>query len=172
MNKDKLMTILEGVIITVLGVLIAVFGISATIDIYFGVTFLVIGVALAVVAIVGLVKSKVLLFGPTFMACALITLGSALFTEFLSFAGLIAIIVFLLIGLGGALVIYGVYTLLKKNLFYGVGQIVVGAALIALSIVYLLVPDFQTVFWIIVGILVAIYGVLVIVSAFLAKGKK
>lgn len=170
--KNKIMTIVEAVVIIALGIIIAVCGGGTALDIYFGIVAIVGGVALGVVAAYTLAKTKVLPFGSTFLSVALITVAIALFTGYLSFGILIVLVVYLILALGIALVLYGVYTLLgPKALVYAIVQIVVGVALAVLAIVFLAVPDFRTAFWIIVGILVAIYGALMLVSAFLPTKK-
>ena len=171
--KEKLLQIIEGIIIIALGVVIAVCGGGTALDIYFGIVCLVGGVALAILSIVTLVKAKVLDFGATFLGCALLVVGIALFTDFLSFAALINLVVLLIMGLGVALVLYGLYSMiLKKDMLAGICQIIIGAATIVLSILFLTVADFRTIFWIIVGVVVAVYGVLVIISALISKKKK
>lgn len=171
--KEKLLQIIEGLIIIALGVIIAVFGGGTALDIYFGIVCLVGGIALAVLNIVTLVKAKVLDFGATFLGSALLVVGIALFTDFLSFAALINLVVLLIMGLGIALVLYGLYSmLLKKDILAGICQIIIGAATIVLSILFLTVEEFRNIFWIIVGVVVAVYGVLVIITALLAKKKK
>ena len=171
--KEKILQIIEGLIIIALGVIIAVFGGATVLDIYFGIVALVGGIALVILNIVGLVKAKLLDFGATFLACALIVVGISLFTEFLSFAILINLVVLLILGLGVALILYGLYSmLLKKDMLAGICQIIIGAAAIVLAILYLAVEEFRTIFWIIVGVVVAVYGVLVIVTALISKKKK
>lgn len=170
--KNKIMTIVEAVVIIALGIIIAVCGGGTALDIYFGIVAIVGGVALGIVAAYTLAKTKVLPFGSTFLSVALITVAIALFTGYLSFGILIILVVYLILALGIALVLYGVYTLLgPKALVPAVIQIVVGVALAVLAIIFLAVPDFRTAFWIIVGILVAIYGALMLVTAFLPTKK-
>lgn len=168
----KLSTIIEGVVLVVLGILVAIFGATTVLDIYFGILFLVFGVALTVLAIVKLAKTKELEFSTTFLASALLVIGSSLLAGFLTFGVLINVIVLLLIALGAGLVFYGVFTLVKKETFAGIFQIVIGVVLVVLASLYLAIPEFRTAFWIIVGIVMALYGVLTIVSAFLTKKEK
>lgn len=171
--KEKLFQILEGIIIIALGIIIAVCGGGEALDIYFGIIALVGGVALTALNIAMLVKTKALDFGALFLGTALIVVGISLFTDFLTFAALINLVVLLVLGLGIALVLYGIYTMLVlKGLVIGVGQMLIGVVIAVLAILFLCVADFRTVFWIIVGIVVAVYGVLVIVSAFLPKKAK
>ena len=170
--KEKLLRIIEAIVIIALGVIIAVCGGGEALDLYFGIISLVGGVALLIIAILGLAKEKVLLFGPTFLSVALITVGIALFTNWLSFAVLITLVVFLILALGVALVLYGIYTMLaKKNTFYGLVQVIMGIIIAVLAILFLAIEDFRTAFWIIVGIVVVVYGVLALVSVFLPSKK-
>ena len=171
--KEKILQIIEGLIIIALGVIIAVFGGGTTLNIYFGIVAMVGGVALTVLNIVTLVKAKVLDFGATFLGSALIVVAIGLFAGYLLFDVLINLVVLLFMGLGIALILYGLYSMLmKKDMLAGICQIIIGAAAIVLSILYLAVEDFRAIFWIIVGVVVAVYGVLIIVSAFIGKKKK
>ena len=51
-NNEKLTAVLEGILVIVLGILIAVVGIGETVDIYFGVLALVLGAASLGLAII------------------------------------------------------------------------------------------------------------------------
>lgn len=171
MNK-KLLGVIEGALVIALGVLIAIFGGQEVMDIYFGVVFIVAGAGLLTFAIVGLVKTKVLSFAITFFAFAALLLGIFLVARYYSFGYLVYTLILLIIAAGGALIFKGVYTIVKYSVIYGIGQIVVGAAAITLGILYLTVPEFYTVFWIIVGVLVALYGVVMVVGALVNKEDK
>ncbi len=170
MNK-KLLGILEGAIAIVLGVLIAIFGGQAVLDIYFGVLFVIAGAALLAVVITALVRTKLLSFGLLFASFASLVIGICLLVSYYSIGYLIYTLVLLIIAFGGALIFFGVYSITKKLMFTGIGQIVVGAAAITVGILYILLPEFRTAFWIIVGVLVAVYGVLLLVSALVSKEK-
>ena len=171
-NNNKIVNIIEAVVIIVLGIIIAVCGGGAALDIYFGIVAIVGGVALAAIAVYTLAKTKVLPFGTTFLSIALITIAIALFAGWLSFGVLIGLLVYIMLALGIALVLYGIYTVVGlKGVVPGVAQIVIGIAIIVLTILFLTVEDFRTVFWIITGILVAVYGVLMLISAFLPQKK-
>ena len=171
--KNKLVSsIIEGIVIAVMGVLIAVYGGGSALDMYFGIVALVLGLALAIVALVGVVQGGILDFGLTILASIFIFVGAFLFTDWLSFAMLINLLVIVLLGLGTGLVLCGVYSLAKKALPLGLGQIVIGAAIIVFTVLYLTVPDFRTVFWIVIVIIVAIYGVMLVVFALINRNKK
>lgn len=171
-NTNKIVNIIEAIVIIVLGVIIAIFGGGTALDIYFGIVAIVGGVALAAIAVYTLAKTKVLPFGTTFLSIALITVAITLFVNALSFGVLIGLLVYIMLALGITLVLYGIYTAVAlKGIIPGVAQIVIGAAIIVLTVLFLTVEDFRTVFWIITGILVAVYGVLMLISAFLPQKK-
>ena len=171
-NNNKIVNIIEAVVIIVLGIIIAVCGGGTALDIYFGIVAIVGGVALAAISVYTLAKTKVLPFGTTFLSIALITIAIALFAGWLSFGVLIGLLVYIMLALGIALVLYGIYTVVAlKGVVPGIAQIIIGAAIIVLTILFLTVEDFRTVFWIITGILVAVYGVLMFISAFLPQKK-
>lgn len=170
--KEKLAGILEAVVIIAFGIIIAIFGGGTALDLYFAIVALVAGVILLMVNVYTLVKAKELNFGLVFLASALITVGVAILAQKLSFAVLIPLMAFLLLGLGIALVLYGIFVAVRKNLFYGVGQIVVGAILATLVIIFLTVPEFAHAFWIILGVVLAVYGVLLLVFTLIGKPEK
>ena len=170
--KEKLAGILEAVVIIAFGIIIAVCGGGTALDLYFAIVALVAGVILLMVNVYTLVKAKELSFALTFLSCALITVGVALLAQKLSFGVLIPLMAFLLLGLGIALVIYGLFVAVRKSLFYGVGQMVIGAVLATLVIIFLTVPEFAQAFWIIVGIVVALYGALLLIFTFVGKPEK
>ena len=170
--KEKLANVLEAIVIIAFGIIIAVFGGGTALDLYFAIVALVAGVVLLVVNIYSLAKVKELNFALTFLSCALITVGVAILAKKLSFAVLIPLMAVLLLGLGIALILYGVFVAVRKNLFYGVGQIVIGAVLATLVIIFLTVPEFAQAFWIIVGVVLAIYGVLLLIFTLVGKNEK
>ncbi len=172
MKKEKLVGILEAIVIIAFGIIISVFGGGTALDIYFAIVALVAGAVLLIVNIYSLVKVKELNFALTFLSSALITVGVAILAKGLSFGVLIPLMAYLLLGLGIALVLYGIFVAVRKNLFYGVGQIVVGAVLATLVIIFLTVPEFAHAFWIIVGVVLAIYGVLLLVFTLVGKPEK
>ena len=167
-SNKKLINILEASIMIALGVLIAIFGIGA-VDLYFGIVFLVTAAVALAAIIVGLAKYKLLVFGLIFAFCACLVFGIALLTHYLSLGVLVDILVFLVIAMGGALIFYGTFVLVKVNVFFGLGQIVLGALAVTAGILYLFVPEFRVAFWIIVGVLVALYGVVLLVAAIANK---
>ena len=170
MDKNKkLVNILEAVAMIVFGVLVAIFGFK-TFDIYFGIVFIVAAVGFLVAAIVELTKMKILSFSLLFAFCALLIFGIVILLNQFSLYYMVIVLVYLIIAFGGALIMFGSYSAAKVNVFYGIGQIVLGAIAVTVGILYLLVPEFNVAFWIIAGVIIALYGVLMLVLA--ATNKK
>lgn len=168
--KEKYAKIIAAVILIVVGVIIAVCGAGA-LDLYFGIGCLVAGGVLLILNIISISKSKQLTFGQLFLSTALIVLGiSFIWTHYVSFSMLINLIVLLILGLGIALLVYGIFTvLLSKKVTIGVVEIVLGIVVIVFTILYLNVADFQKAFWIVTGIAIAAYGVLELINALVNK---
>ena len=173
MTKQKLFAIIEGAIIVALGVLIAIYGPVTVLDTYVGIVAIVLGVALLIANIATYADSKALALPGLALAFVLISCGIGLVIPgYLSLGMVFNFLIFALIGLGVDLMVYGAFLISKKFLFTGVGEIVIGALLVVFSFLYIFVPEFRDAFWIIIGVLIAIYGVFFIVSAFLEKKKK
>ena len=173
MSKQKIFAIIEGAIIIALGVLIAIYGPVAVLDTYVGIVCLVLGVALLIAHVVTYADTKALALPGLALGFILISTGIGLLVPgYLSLGMVFLFLVFALIGVGVALMVYGGYLISKKFLFTGVGEIVIGALLVVFCFLYLFVEEFRTAFWIIIGILIALYGVFFIISAFLEKKKK
>ena len=168
-KNKKLVNVIEAIAMIAFGVLVAIFGFR-TFDMYFGIVFIVAAVGFLIAAIFGVSKVGLLHFGTLFAFTACTTFGVIILMNIFSLYYMVIVLVYLLIALGGALIIYGGYAIAKVSGFYGLGQIVLGAVAVTVGILYLLVPEFNTAFWIILGIVVAIYGVLMLVTA--VSGKK
>ena len=168
MKKEKLTQVLVGAILVALGVLVAIFGTEAF-DLYFGIIATAAGAVLLAYAIYLMAKKQTLVASGFILPAVLLTIGITLLVGTIGFGALVGFIVVLILGLGAGLVLYGVYLIAKKATLSGVINLVIGVLAVTLSVLYLTVPDFQKAFWIIVGIVIALYGVLEIVSAFLEK---
>ena len=171
MKKKKLSQVLSGVILVVLGILIAVFGAAQTLNIYFGIIACVAGALLLAYAIYLLVKKQAVVPSTFILPCVLLAVGICLFTPWLGVEFIFDFLAVIAIGAGAGLIFYGAYLIAKKNVFGGILNIVIGAVVLTLAVLYKAVPKFQNAFWIIIGVLVAVYGVLMIVSAFIGKKK-
>ncbi len=171
MNNTKLSQVVTSIILIALGVLIAIFGVTAVLNLYFGILFVVVGALLIVLGVVKFVTNKELVFSTTFLASALLAVGISLLANWLSFDTLINLLVILLVAFGAALFVFGIYSAVKKQLVLGISQLVIGIALVIIGVLYLTVPEFATTFWIIVGILIALYGMVMLISVLVKKSK-
>ena len=168
MKKETLFQILSGAILVALGILIAIFQIGA-LDLYFGIIAIVGGAVLLAYGIYLLIKKNGVNGSSVILACVLLALGITLVIHFVSFGALVPLILTLMIGGGTGLVLVGVYAVAKKNTFGGLVNILIGVTAIVLAVLYIAVEGFRDAFWIIVGVVVAVYGVLEIVGAFINK---
>lgn len=165
MKKEKVSQLVSGIILLLLGALIAIFGGQAVLDIYFGVIALICGAVLLGFAVYQIVKKSYVSLTFLILGCVLLAIGIALFTPFISFGVIINFLIIAILGIGVGLLLFGIYLLAKRDTFVGVINLIVGIALIVLASLYIAVADFRTAFWIIVGIIVAIYGILQIINA-------
>ena len=168
MKREKLLQVLEGAIMVAFGILVAIFGTEAF-DLYFGILATAIGAVLLAYAIFLISKKQVV--APSFfiLPAVLLTIGITLLVGTIGFGALVGFLVVLILGVGAGLLLYGVYLIAKKATINGVINVIIGAVAVTLSILYLTVPEFAKAFWIIVGIVIALYGILEIVDAFIEK---
>ena len=168
MKKFNLPTVIEGAFFLVFGLLVAILGVG-TIDLYIGILCLVVGIVcigLSIMAIVqkGEVSFKLLTVGGAFLA-----VGIAMFTDFLSFAMVVNLIVIILLGYGAGILVYGIVQVSRKETAFGIIDMVIGAGLVTFNTLYLTLPSFRGDFWLTVGILIAIYGAFLIVLGVVEK---
>lgn len=168
-NKEKVIGVLEGIGTLVFGVLIATLGIGKTMNTYLGIAACVFGTALLIYSCYLLFKGKDLLLFPLVIAGILIAIGVGIFTNNITFEVLINILLFALMGAGCAILVFGLYTIVKYSLAFGITQMVLGAGLLALALCYHFFPEFRSYFWLITGIVVALIGGLQVVFAFERK---
>ena len=169
MKKEKLSKVLTGLIIATLGVLIAIFGVAAVLDVYLGVVACVAGACLIVYACLLVSKKEILPPFPLVVGGALIALAVGLFLGKIGVGVIIVALVFAVLGGGAGLILYGIYLLTKKAKTLGFINLIVGVVAVTLAVLFLTVDGFATAFWIITGILIAIYGVFETVSALSKK---
>lgn len=158
--KQKSSTFVSGLIMIVLGVLIAIFGVDAVVNTYFGIVALVSGVCLIALGAYNVSKKEPLPPATIILGAVLIAVSIALFVGYLSISILINLLVIIVLGSGAGLICYSVYLLTKKNNAAGIMNLVVGVVAVTLSILYITVPDFRKLFWIIVGVVIAVYGLI------------
>ena len=168
MKKEKLSKILTFAVLVVLGVLIAIFGTGA-IDVYLGIVACVGGVVVLADTIYLLSRKEKVAAAPFVVSLVLLAIGITLFTHWISFAALVNFLVIVILGTGAGLLCYGIYLLAHKEKSAGILNVVMGVVAIVLAVLYIAVPDFVKAFWIIVGIVIAVYGALGLVFAVIEK---
>ncbi len=171
MNKEKLSKILTFAVVIAMGVLIAIFGTDA-IDIYLGVVACVAGVVVLADTIYLLTRKEKLVATPFIVSLVLIAIGITLFADYISFELFVKILVVVILGTGVGLLCYGIYLLAHKETSGGILNAVMGVVALVLAILYMAVPDFSKAFWIIVGIVIAVYGALGLVFTIADKSSK
>ena len=171
--SEKNKTLFSGIFLIVLGVLIAIFGGQTVLDIYFGIVALVSGLCLIAFGIYAMSKKQPVPSTSLIFGSVLTAVGITLFTDFLSVGVLINFLVIVVLGAGVGILCYGVYLLSKKQTTPGLMNLVLGLVAIVVSVLYIAIPDFRKAFWIIVGILIALYGLVEFIYGIKeSKGKK
>ena len=168
MKKEKLSKVLTCAVLIVLGILIAIFGVGA-IDIYLGVVACVAAVVVLADTIFLISRKEKLVASPFVLSLVLLAIGITLFVHWISFAAIVNFLVVVILGTGAGLLCYGIYLLARKENSNGLLNIVMGVVAVVLAILYMAVPDFGKVFWIIVGVVIAVYGLLGLVFTLIEK---
>ena len=166
MNKEKVIGLIEGILFIVFGVLVAINGGISTTDLYLGIVGVIAGSLLILLSLALYFKTRQMAFGPLAAGGVALVVGGGLLANDLTIAAIIYFLLFALMGLGGALIVYGIYAITKKAPLFGAAQVVIGAAFIVLPLCYLHVDGFDKAFWITVGVMMIVYGVLFIISLF------
>ena len=172
MKNKKLYAVIEALALIVLGVLIAAFGGQSVIDTYFAIVLVAGGAFVLALCIYDLAKTKVMLFAPLFLGVAALLIGIFILAKYYSFGYFLYTLILLIIAGGIALIFYGIYTISKKATLYGVIQIIVGSVVATLGFLYIFVAKFQSAFWIVAGIVLALYGVFYLVETLFDKRRK
>lgn len=157
--SQKNVEIVRSLVLIALGVFIAIFGINTVLDIYFAILFLVAGIAFGILAVVSMSKNNIN-YSNVLLSGVLIALSIGLFTKYLTFAMLINILIVVIIGFGAGLIAISIYEFAKKRTTTAILELITGVIFVTLGILYIYVADFRQAFWIVFGILVAVYGAL------------
>ena len=169
MKNEKLIGVLRGALVVVLGILIAILGGVKVVDIYFGVVAAVLGLAYLAMAFYGARKKKEVLVSSLVLGGALVAISVGLFVGYISFGQLVNLLVIAILGAGVGLMLYSFYLLIKKNTTGGLILLIIGLIFVLLPVLFLTVSGFAKFFWVLVGVIVAISGVIMIVDEFRKK---
>ena len=136
MKKDKLTTMLAGLLIVVLGVLVAIFGAGAVLNLYLGIAGCVAGVCLLAFSIVLMVRKQLVPPVGVVGGAALVAVGVGLIIGTINAEFFVWLLVFAVLGGGVGFMCYGIYLITKKATNLAILDIVVGAAALTLAILY------------------------------------
>ena len=170
--SKKLTGILTGVAVAAFGLLLLLTSILDSLDVVnviFGVVLMLLGAACVALAVLGLVKEKKLEFKLCLGATAGLFLGLMVILNQLNIFAIFALLVYAVPPVGLALLAHGIFMICKKETVPGLIKAGVGVAATVIGMLYLFVESFQQVFWIIVAILLLVYGAYMIVMACLKK---
>lgn len=171
MKNEKLSKIFTFAVLIVLGILIAIFGTGA-IDVYLGIVACIAGVVVLADTLFLVSRKEKVVATPFVIASAFLAIGIALFVHWISFAAIVNFLVVVILGAGVGLFFYGIYLLAKKEQSAGLLNVVVGVIAIVLAVLYMALPKFREIFWIIVGIVIAVYGLLGLIFTLIDKKNK
>lgn len=169
MKKEKIVQVLLGIAIIALGILVAIYGPTSVLNLYFGIAGCAVGGAYIIYGMFLVSKKQSVPSFAFIVGSALVSIGIGFLVERISTQVLIDLIVFALLGAGAGLILYGIYLMSKKINFVSVSVLGFGIATLTFAILYLAVPKFREAFWIIIGILIALYGLYTIVMLFVKK---
>ena len=168
MKNKKLSKVFASVVLIILGVLIAIFG-TKTIDVYIGIVACTAGALVLADTIYLLTRKEELAVHPFVISLVLIAVGIAFFTPWIGFDNIVNFLVIVMLGTGAGLLCYGAYLIGRKENNSGLLNVIIGVLILTLAILYMTVADFRSIFWIITGIVIAVYGVLGLVFALIEK---
>ena len=168
MKKIDAERLVSALILVAFGILVAILGPKSR-DLYLGILCIVSGVGLLIASIMMASTTKVVPFVVTFFALALLTFGICSFTDLLSFQFLITFVILAIGALGLTFIIHGACLLGKKATTGGVLEIVLGTVAVTFTILFFAVTDFQPVVWVVLGILIALYGLAELIAVFSGK---
>lgn len=171
MTKEKIFLLIEGILYLVFGVLIAcsIINFTELADIFIGISLLFIGIILIFDSYIKAGSFKAIILPTAIIGGIFIGVGITLFTDTLTIAGdILTIVKIAIICAGSIITIDGILKLVSKLLLSGLSELLIGAILILIGCLRMFNADFNTFMWVAIGIVIAIYGILEIISAFIA----
>jgi len=166
---SKISAVIRGVFIIVLGVLVAVCGVGTAVNTYFGVVCIVAGVLLIAFSALAISKKLPTPVGYLVLSGILITIAVALFMSRLSLEVIVGLLIYGIMGAGFGLIAAGIFEIVKRQMVFAIVEMGLGGLLVLFTALYLGIPEFQQAFWIIVGILMIVFGVFIVVAALVDK---
>lgn len=166
---SKISAVIRGAFIIVLGILVAVCGVGTAVNVYVGVVCIVAGIMLLGFSAFMVAKKLPTPIGYLVLSGILITFAVALFMGKLSLDVIIGLLIFGIMGTGFGLIAVGIVEIARRHLLFALVEMFIGGLLILFTALYLGIPEFQTAFWIIVGVLMIVFGVFIIIASLVSK---
>jgi len=161
-NLAKVLSIIEAVIVIVCGVLIACGYNGEIVDLMVGISLTLLGVDFLAMCFT---INKNFAIGLGIAGAASLSLGIALMCNSIGFAEtILTILIVMGMGIGLFLVLFGFIRIAMKDVRNGLFLVIGGAILATLAFLMYFIGGFRQAFWIIAGILIAIYGIFTLIS--------
>lgn len=160
MSKSKAYSIVEGILLIIIGILMACSIVEPSILNYLlGGVALIFGLFLFIKCATESSKVNLLLPG-SMLSAVLVALGIGLMINYFDFVGLLThVIVLAILAIGIVFILDSIIKFVNKNTKTGVVELLIGAILITFAILLMTINEIYSYLWVITGILICIYGV-------------
>ncbi len=160
MSKSKAYSIVEGILLIIIGILMACSIVEPSILNYLlGGVALIFGLFLFIKCATESSKVNLLLPG-SMLSAVLVALGIELMINYFDFVGLLThVIVLAILAIGIVFILDSIIKFVNKNTKTGVVELLIGAILITFAILLMTINEIYSYLWVITGILICIYGV-------------
>lgn len=172
MSKAKAYKIIESIIFIILGILIAVSILNASILNYLlGGCVTLLGIFLFIKCATEQKNVNFLL--PTGVASAvLLACGISMLANYINAVDLLQkVIIVGVLAIGILLIIDAIVRFIRKQSTPGITELVVGLILTILAILFMVIPEMNSYLWVVFGVLLAIYGVYLLVQTLITLKK-
>lgn len=160
MSKSKAYSIVEGILLIIIGILMACSIVEPSILNYLlGGVALIFGLFLFIKCATESSKVNLLLPG-SMLSAVLVALGIGLMINYFDFVGLLThVIVLAILAIGIVFILDSIIKFVNKHTKIGVIELLIGAILIIFAILLMTINEIYSYLWVITGILICIYGV-------------
>lgn len=160
MSKSKAYSIVEGILLIIIGILMACSIVEPSILNYLlGGVALIFGLFLFIKCATESSKVNLLLPG-SMLSAVLVALGIGLMINYFDFVGLLThVIVLAILAIGIVFILDSIIKFVNKNTKTGVVELLIGTILITFAILLMTINEIYSYLWVITGILICIYGV-------------
>ena len=160
MSKSKAYSIVEGILLIIIGILMACSIVEPSILNYLlGGVALIFGLFLFIKCATESSKVNLLLPG-SMLSAVLVALGIGLMINYFDFVGLLThVIVLAILAIGIVFILDSIIKFVNKHTNTGVVELLIGAILIVFAILLMTINEIYSYLWVITGILICIYGI-------------